>query len=108
MEWDDYREICDRKNVFSAWALQQTHAVLSTRLRETLTRGTPTNPIAKPADHKGDSRTDMYELQLDQDNRQQILTELVQHDKRVCDKNNEPFELSALTKTWQEWVHVSV
>ena len=67
MEWDAYKELCDSPHVFSRWMLEQTIA-LGERAGEAVVGGLEAvleqPPVVKPDGHKGDARTDMFELDL--------------------------------------------
>jgi len=69
MEWDEYKRLCDRPDVWSRWMLTQTTELLVRADRRELARLIDVSsraPLPKPADHRGDDGTDMFELALTQ------------------------------------------
>jgi hypothetical protein len=64
VDWERYKQICDAPNVFSRWMLEQTRELTSAALSAELERVLATRPVTKPADHRGGSASDMFELQL--------------------------------------------
>ena len=66
MNWDDYKKRCDNPRVFSRWMLEQTADLVDEPQARALRDVMRARPLDKPADHKGGSATDMFELDLDQ------------------------------------------
>jgi limonene-1,2-epoxide hydrolase len=66
MEWDDYKRLCDSPRTFSRWMLEQCVELLAseTELRDALIRSMCAAPLDRPIDHRGDPRTDMFEVVL--------------------------------------------
>jgi len=66
MDWDRYKQRCDTPSVFSRWMLEQTLELLRRQgiASAALERSLQNAVIAKPADHKGSTATDMFELQM--------------------------------------------
>ncbi len=64
-DWASYKELCDRPNVLSRWMLTETAALIAPPLRRRLL-AMLTNPLRKPADHRGGADTDMFEVSLSQ------------------------------------------
>ena len=66
MEWDDYKALCDRPNVWSRWMLEETLELIGSQpdLDELLAGALRTGAVEKPADHSGGELSDMFELQL--------------------------------------------
>ena len=102
MNWSDYKDICDRTNVFSRWALERTRNLLSQELCTELDRGTGSDAIPKPDDHKGDQRTDMFEMNLSLAIQQAIVNELTQRSEREAAQNPSTTRISPLLKAWEE------
>ena len=70
MEWDEYKRLCDRPDVWSRWMLVQTSELLLRADRADLARSldpAERTPVTKPAGHRGDDATDMFELALSRD-----------------------------------------
>ena len=62
-DWASYKELCDRPNVLSRWMLTETASLLDAPLRQRLL-DMLTEPLPKPADHRGGADTDMFEVAL--------------------------------------------
>lgn len=82
MEWVNYKAICDRPNVFSRWALTQTVEAVNHETAKRLKQRIPQQAIEKPRDHKGDERTDMFDLELDQELIEAIVFDLREREGR--------------------------
>jgi hypothetical protein len=65
LDWDAYKRICDRPEVWSRWMLDQTAELLEPELATRLAAGRPAAALAKPAGHHGDAATDMFLLDLE-------------------------------------------
>ena len=102
MNWSEYKDICDRTNVFSRWALERTRNLLSQELCKDLDRGIGSDAIPKPDDHKGDHRTDMFVVNLDLAIQQGIVDELTQRSERESAQNPATTRISPLLKAWEE------
>ena len=69
MEWSRYKALCDRPDYWPRWFLLRLidlagaagDEMLQQRLRALLTAA----PLEKPADHRGDERTDVFFVSLD-------------------------------------------
>ena len=101
MDWAEYKKLCDKPYVFSSHALSETHLRLSEKLGLGLDYFISAVPIPKPLDHKGDERTDMFEVHIPFDMQDEIVFQLSQYDEKHTDKYglDRP---SPLTKAWQE------
>ena len=64
MDWDTYKQLCDRPDVWSRWMLEQTQALLKPALAAELAAVLGTQPVTKPRDHRGGAATDMFVLEL--------------------------------------------
>jgi len=64
LDWDRYKQICDRPNVFSRWMLEQTRELVDADLALRLAAVQDASPIEKPFDHQGGAATDMFALML--------------------------------------------
>ncbi len=67
--WLDYKALCDRADVFTRWALQETARLLKASQSENLARVLDDillvqKPHKKPQDHMGDDRVDTFTLKL--------------------------------------------
>ena len=69
MDWQRYKQLCDQPNVFSRWMLEQTLELVDSTaspgaqsLAQRLAQVLRQTPVAKPADHTGESATDMLVL----------------------------------------------
>ena len=62
MDWPEYKALCERPNVLPRAMLVRTEALLSAALADVLRRARAGVPLSKPADHKGGSETDMFEV----------------------------------------------
>lgn len=102
MNWSDYKDICDRTNVFSRWALDRTQNLLTPELSKELELGVVADAIPKPEDHKGDHRTDMFEVNLDVEIQQGIVAELSQQAGRESTQDLSAPKISPLLKAWEE------
>ena len=102
MNWSEYKDICDRTNVFSRWALERTRNLLSQEVGTQLERGTRSDAIPKPDDHKGDHRTDMFEVSLNLVTQQAIVNELTQRTEDESAQNHSTMRISPLLKAWEE------
>ena len=67
MHWALYKALCDQPRVFTRWMLEQTLRLVDDDLG--LMRVLARPPLPKPPGHKGDERTDTFQLTL---NRAQI------------------------------------
>ena len=102
MNWSEYKDICDRTNVFSRWALERTRNLLPKELSTELDSGTGSDAIPKPDDHKGDHRTDMFEVDLGLAIQQAIVNELTQRSEFESAQNPSTTRISPLLKAWEE------
>ena len=102
MDWPEYKALCNKTHVFSRWALEQTHARLPSHLSLLLRRGTATEPLVKPADHKGDSRTDMYEVTLGKSSQHELVQALTEHECPRTTQGKGLDKPSPLLRAWQE------
>ena len=64
MDWPTYKALCERPNVMPRAMLDRTSALLPRRLAAALRAARAGTPHPKPADHKGDANTDMFEVAL--------------------------------------------
>ena len=62
MDWEAYKIRCDAPDVVPRWLLEQTRAWVDDAAREWIDRALAGPVLAKPADHVGDPRADMFEL----------------------------------------------
>ena len=67
MDWERYKQICDRPDVFSRWMLEQTRELLDASHAELLDSALAAPALDKPPDHRGGAATDMYELALERE-----------------------------------------
>ena len=67
LDWQRYKELCDRPTVFSRWMLEQTRELVDGPLAEALDVMLDGPPLARPAGHRGGRPTDMLELRLSLD-----------------------------------------
>ncbi len=76
MEWNDYKQLCDSPQTFSRWMLEQMHRIAwrpMTRLRDAACCDSlRAAPLEKPSDHRGDARTDMFDVVLAPDDARAI------------------------------------
>ena len=79
MDWDEYKALCDRPNVFSRWMLEQTGGLVNAVAAEALRAFTARAPLVKPADHKGGAVSDMFEIDLEAAR----VREIVEHLERA-------------------------
>lgn len=56
--------LCERPDVLSRWMLEETAALLPSDARSALVEITCGTPFPKPADHRGGSDTDMFDVAL--------------------------------------------
>jgi len=66
MDWQRYKELCDAPWTFSRWMLEQTLELAGQQgaLLPELEQALDGEPLPKPADHRGGSATDMFELTM--------------------------------------------
>ena len=71
MSWAAYKQACDQPDVVSRWLLEQTcelldddDSELSDVLRNLHRVLQSSEPLTKPADHKGGMATDMFRIEL--------------------------------------------
>jgi len=74
VDWDRYKHECDSPGVFSRWMLEQTLELLQSAPRarcaihsevgQVLSVTLAGKPLAKPADHRGGTLTDMFPVAL--------------------------------------------
>ena len=104
MEWAKYRELCDSSNVFSRWALEQTKSQLEPPKRRLIEQVLTNAPIEKPNDHKGDDRTDMFPLSLDQETIGEIIDALRRAESLNKQTTGEVVRgYGGLIKAWEEY-----
>jgi hypothetical protein len=69
LNWDDYKTLCDRPDVWSRWMLEQSAALLEAAgeaaLARSLAASLDTTPLDKPDGHTGGAMTDMFVLRID-------------------------------------------
>ena len=101
LDWSTYKRLCDQPDYWSAWMIDQSanlldryqHTNLSARLRQAL----DTLPLIRPADHKGDERTLMHQLQLSVADRRLALSVIQQALDEGLIKN------AGYVAAWQEY-----
>lgn len=65
MDWERYKALCDTPDVCSRWLLEQTLELLDDpTLAAGLRAALRSEPLSKPADHRGGPPTDMFRLAL--------------------------------------------
>ncbi|MFP6816285.1 MAG: hypothetical protein VB949_11545, partial [Pseudomonadales bacterium] len=65
MEWERYKQLCDRPDVVSRWMLEQTlELVAGHKVAAALRDAIASEPLSKPSDHRGGEATNMYLLNL--------------------------------------------
>ena len=115
MDWERYKRLCDSPSVFSRWMLAQTLELLadacdeagreSAAARASLMASVTRQPLPRPADHRGDSRTDMFELDLTATDARVILyrvQEAVAADSTTAATRNRG--LGGFVEAWQEYL----
>lgn len=102
MKWSEYKDVCERSNVFSRWAIDRTCKLLSADLNDQLAQIVRSDAIPKPLDHKGDFRTDMFEVDLDLATQRAIVTQLRQRAADKSESEASSSRISPLIKAWQE------
>ena len=60
MRWEAYKQRCEQPDVLSRWMIEQTAELLDEGLRDRLLAELARKPLARPAGHVGDARTDMF------------------------------------------------
>ena len=101
MDWEEYKELCDTPNVFSRWALTQTLQFAPHAPVTKLATALESQPLAKPMDHKGDARTDMFVLNLVPSEISEIRRYLESGTTTVTDQKLPP----GLVAAWREYEH---
>ena len=64
VDWPTYKALCERPDVMPRAMLDRTSALLRPRLAAALHTARAATPHPRPADHKGDANTDMFEVAL--------------------------------------------
>lgn len=107
MEWDDYKRLCDSPQTFSRWMLEQCVELLESeaQLRDALIRSMYAAPLEKPSDHRGDPRTDMFEVVLARDDARAIhrVIESAVREGRAT-RSTKPRGLGGFEEAWREYV----
>lgn len=107
MEWHDYKQLCDSPQTFSRWMLDQCVELLAseTRLRELLLDSLGGAPLEKPSDHRGDPRTDMFEMVLAPDDARAIYGIIASavRDGRTT-SSTKPRGLGGFEEAWREYI----
>ena len=104
MEWSAYRQLCDSPNVFSRWALEQSKTQLNTDLRDAIDAVLLKQHLEKPHGHKGDKRTDMFQLQLPP----RAVNEIIEclnhaHELKKQTSGSVIRDYTGLIKAWEEY-----
>ncbi len=75
MDWQRYKQLCDSPPVFTRWMLEQTIELVrgADGEYESLEAVLQGQALLKPDDHKGGAATDMFELQLSEQQASGIL-----------------------------------
>lgn len=104
MDWPTYSAICDKPHVFSRWALEQTRLHVRGVCAESIDRALTVEPLEKPDGHKGDSRTDMFELAFENEWVESIIRQLQRADMAERKTQGSVVRgLGGLVRTWQEY-----
>lgn len=73
VDWATYKALCERPDVMPRAMLDRTSALVPPRLAVALHAARADEPHPKPADHKGDASTDMFEVALSADDAGAVL-----------------------------------
>jgi hypothetical protein len=107
MEWDDYKRLCNSPQTFSRWMLEQCVELLAseTQLRDALIGSMCAAPLERPSDHRGDPRTDMFEVVLVPDDARAIhrIIESAVREGRTT-RSTKPRGLGGFEEAWREYV----
>lgn len=86
MDWQTYKALSDRPDVFSRWMLEASIELLTSDRQKVLLRGAlARKPLPKPVDHRGGPATDMFIVAIAIDQLDLIVEEVcnaVTHDRR--------------------------
>lgn len=73
VDWPIYKALCERPDVMPRAMLDRTSTLLRPPLAAALKAAQAGTPHPKPADHKGDANTDMFEVALSANDAGDIL-----------------------------------
>ena len=80
MDWQTYKRLCDQPDYWSAWMIDQCCQLLqasdvseATAVDQTLRADLSRPFLPQPADHTGDSRTQMFQVTITQEQAQLLL-----------------------------------
>jgi hypothetical protein len=80
MDWDEYKKLCEQPNYWSLWMLRECLEIVSSQncaeLTATINSVLGSVPLSRPADHKGPSETQMYNIDLLCDLSEALLIEI--------------------------------
>ena len=107
MDWQRYKQLCDRPNVLSKWMLEQTlELVAGSEVAELLQNTLAGQPLQKPAGHTGGDATNMYVLDLTPAQRE-VIAEVVRasRDAAVQTSATVGRGLGGFVEAWHEYLN---
>ena len=88
MDWQTYKHLCDQPDYWSAWMIDQCCQLLQVSdvpealaVAQTLQKDQKKPCLPQPADHTGDSRTQMLQVTITQE-QGQLLLGVIEHAAR--------------------------
>lgn len=107
MDWDRYRELCDRGDVLSRWLLERTADLLrrdgEDALADWLEAHLEPAPLAKPEDHLGGPDTDFFRMTPDLARARRITDHVARAaadpSRRLADGHG----FGGVTEAWEEF-----
>lgn len=108
--WTCYRRLCDKPNVFTRWLLQQTSEILEqsgqtglmARIQQILNEQ---SPLDKPRDHQGDSRSDVFLMNLSLTEALEIIQCIGAAERKgLVTRETEQRGLGGFAAAWREYV----
>lgn len=110
MDWPTYKRLSHETEYFTRVALIRTASYIEPRVATTLKRFTESTPLEKPVDHKGGPETDVFKIQLSQEDIATILADLENARARLkLEQGSSQPNLGPLIALWQEhadWLKV--
>ena len=103
MQWDDYKQLCERPDHFSRWALELTRSLVSDREdRDVLARALAELPLEKPASHHGGRETDYFRVNVAKHQSRRIVEQV--NVAALVAEGRDKRRLTHLGIVWQEYV----
>ncbi len=109
MQWETYKVLCDQPDHWSRWMLEQCADLMAQLqrhdLQALLEAALMQPPLPVPQGHRGPPATHMYKLQLNQSQRQAVLSAVEEAQRKgLATSQTAQRGLGGFVQAWQEFV----